>query len=131
MKIIGKPFGYVLWGTFIGFCLGVALVNRSDAAGLDVVVLAIGGAILGYAVERFTVRRRSERSTQIAPNADRTLSESATRANKHDQVDSRARRALRAIFVLALAAMPVVTYFAVSRSPVVPLFVAVVSFYAI
>jgi hypothetical protein len=67
MKLIGKPFGYVLWGTFVGLCLGVALLKLSHDAGLEMLVLTIGGAFLGYWVEQFALRRRQQPSTQLPP----------------------------------------------------------------
>jgi hypothetical protein len=54
MKVIGKPFGYVLWGVFAGVCSGIASGGlTSPNFPIDGLIGAVPGAFVGYGIERY------------------------------------------------------------------------------
>jgi hypothetical protein len=66
MKVIGKPFGYVLWGVLAGVCLGIASGGiTSPNFPIDGLIGAVPGACVGYGIERsasqLTVKSRWQR----------------------------------------------------------------------
>jgi NhaP-type Na+/H+ or K+/H+ antiporter len=57
MKLIGKPFGYVLWGVFAGTGLGIASGDlTSPHFPIDGIMGAVLGAFVGYGIERYASR---------------------------------------------------------------------------
>jgi hypothetical protein len=62
MKVLGNPFGYVANGAMIGMVLGFFLVRGQrfavNAKTIGMLSCVAGGALIGYAIERFVSRRR-------------------------------------------------------------------------
>jgi len=57
MRLIGKPFGYVLWGVFAGACLGIASGGlASPRFPIDGIIGAVLGAFVGYGIERYALQ---------------------------------------------------------------------------
>jgi hypothetical protein len=53
MKLIGKPFGYVLWSAFAGTCAGIASGGiTSPNFPIDGIAGAVLGAFAGFGIER-------------------------------------------------------------------------------
>jgi hypothetical protein len=55
MKLIGWPFGYVVWGVIVGTALGVTSCKlTSPDFPIDVPIGAVLGGLLGYGIERLS-----------------------------------------------------------------------------